>query len=536
MYWDEIHKNVDDILLQYGFNSNSFDEKNMIIDATKRFNNKEIPAKVLRQLCKYISNESKIDFLNNLYNKDVVKENMERLPPSVLLQDLEKTGNLLSIKLASKMLGYVLIEEYDKSTKTNQLERFKKVINRCENNQQMQFENNNAYYESTVKNKAINIFVNHIVDRNLKGEVKPLGLPKSMNFGVELEFVKIYYKDFQKLVKSLKKYNINFFDGFDIKRDISVKKADSEEEICWGIDSDEKKYLGTEVVSPVLKDCEEDWTRLQKVMTFIKCVGSVTNSTCGGHIHIDANVLGYDTIAWHTCSDVYAMIEPLFYNISNRRGEKVRDGACEYAKETAENLERIEWKDVIINNVADLEKFVRHVAMEKRLQQNRWGTRTETEFPRYKSLNLTPIMDNRKPNTMEFRVFNGTIDYSILRENVLLAGSHVKSAKLYSISSDEGIERNFKLLFEQGLSEKEMLIRYLNFLFGDKDEYKAIFYDRWASKVGRNSEKLDYMSIRQWNGTLPYKKQYNSENVKKGSYIGKKEVYDIKITKEEKER
>ena len=67
MYWDKIHKNVDDILLQYGFASNSFDEKNMIIDATKRFNNKEISAKVLRQLCKYISNESKIDFLNNFW-------------------------------------------------------------------------------------------------------------------------------------------------------------------------------------------------------------------------------------------------------------------------------------------------------------------------------------------------------------------------------------------------------------------------------------------------------------------------------------
>lgn len=356
MYWDEIHKNVDDILLQYGFNSNSFDEKNMIIDITKRFNNKEIPAKVLRQLCKYISSEFKIDFLNNFYNKDVVKENMERLPPSVLLQDLEKNRSKLSIKLASKLLGYVLIEEYDKSTKTNQLERFKKVINRCENNQQMQLNYNDSYYERDVKNGAINLFVNYIVDRNLKGEVKPLGLPKSMNFGVELEFVKINYKDFQKLVKSLKKYDIDFFDGFNIKCDMSVVKGDNLYE----------KNFGTEVASPVLKDCEEDWKRLQKAMSFIQCMGGVTNSTCGSHIHIDANVLGYDTTAWQTCSEVYSEIEPLFYNISNRRGEKVRSGAYEYAKETAPNLERIDWSNVSINNNADLERIVKNVAKEEK--------------------------------------------------------------------------------------------------------------------------------------------------------------------------
>lgn len=327
----------------------------MIIDATKRFNNKEIPAKVLRQLFKYISSESKIDFLNNLYNKDVIKENMERLPASVLLQDLEKTGNILTVELASNLLGYVLIEEYDKSTKTNQLERFKKVINRCENNQQMEFNDNYYYDEIEIKNRAINLFINYIVDRNLKGEVKPLGLPKSMNFGVELEFVKINYKDFQRLVTSLEIYNINLFEGFNIKRDVTVVKGN----YLY------KKNYGTEVASPVLKDCEEDWKRLQKAMSFIQCMGGVANSTCGFHIHIDANVLGYDTIAWQTCSEVYSEIEPLFYNISNRRGEKVRSGVNRYAAETAHNLERIDWSNATINNETDLVDIAQKITKEE---------------------------------------------------------------------------------------------------------------------------------------------------------------------------
>lgn len=90
---------------------------------------------------------------------------------------------------------------------------------------------------------------------------------------------------------------------------------------------------------------------------------------------------------------------------------------------------------------------------------------------------MNPIIDWEKPNTVEFRGFNGTVDYSIARENIMLAGSHVQNSKMYSISSDERIERKLKLLFEPDLSEKEKLIRYLDFAFGDKEEYKTIFYD-----------------------------------------------------------
>lgn len=124
------------------------------------------------------------------------------------------------------------------------------------------------------------------------------------------------------------------------------------------------------------------------------------------------------------------------------------------------------------------------------------------------------------------------MDYSIVRENVMLAGSHVQNSKMYSISSDERIERKLKLLFEPDLSEKEKLIRYLDFAFGDKDEYKVIFYDRWASKVG---ERLEYISIRQYIGTLPYKKQYAPEKKEKGNYNAQIN-YDSIIKKEEKER
>lgn len=90
---------------------------------------------------------------------------------------------------------------------------------------------------------------------------------------------------------------------------------------------------GTEVSSPILRDREEDWKKLRNALSFIKCLGGVSNKTCGGHIHIGANALGYDTEAWKLCFETYSEIEPLFYTISNRRGEKTRDGVITYAKE-----------------------------------------------------------------------------------------------------------------------------------------------------------------------------------------------------------
>ena len=139
-------------------------------------------------------------------------------------------------------------------------------------------------------------------------------------------------------------------------------------------------------------------------------------------------------------------------------------------------------------------------------------------------------MDWKKPNTVEFRGFNGTVDYSILRENVMLAGSHVQNSKMYSISSDERIEKKLQLFFEPDLSEKEKLIRYLDFIFGDKDEYKSIFFNRWASKVG---EPFEYISTRQYTGKLSYKKQYG---VEKKLNTNNNEQKEYESLKDEKER
>ena len=89
--------------------------------------------------------------------------------------------------------------------------------------------------------------------------------------------------------------------------------------------------------------------------------------------------------------------------------------------------------------------------------------KAECGFSRFKSLSFYPIIDNLKPNTIEFRLFNGTVNYLVLRENVLLAGSHVQNCKLHSISPQLK-KHELDLFFEKDLPEKEKLIRYLNFL------------------------------------------------------------------------
>ena len=151
--------------------------------------------------------------------------------------------------------------------------------------------------------------------------------------------------------------------------------------------------------------------------------------------------------------------------ISNRRGERSREGVKFYATESASSINKIDWDEVIINGEKDVERLARRIYGENR----------------YKSCNLGNIAEGDKP-TIECRGANGTVIYNISRENILLFGRMIQAAKLCSVCYElkgEKLER----IFERDISEKEKLIRFLDFVF-DSEEEKEIFYKRWASKAG----------------------------------------------------
>jgi len=423
--------------------------------ACEKFSKGEISAKAIRMLYNILQSNMKIMMLNCLYERDVRKENMIRLPPHILAPEVAVIKNYDDVELYGTLIKYDLINKYDSSKTQDRFYRFRNVINQYNGNPIMKILPGKdwRFNKYRVDSFAIKGFVDELMSLRSRGNemsIAPLGLPRSMTIGVEIELVGISYEEMEKIAEKLQSYGVDYLSGYDIKYDGTIMKNGKE---------------GTEITSPVIQDREEDWKKLRDVCLFIQAIGATTNSSCGGHIHIGSNMLGVDKTAWEIYSKLYAEVEPLIFIISNRKGEKSRKGIERYAKKTATSIKCIDWDKVIIRNESDVRKLAKEISNNDR----------------YKSFNLGNIANGYRP-TVECRVHNSTVFYNILRENILLDGSMIQASKLCSLCYElkgEKLER----IFEGNISEKEKLIRFLDFIF-DSESKKEIFYKRWASKVG----------------------------------------------------
>ncbi len=214
-----------------------------------------------------------------------------------------------------------------------------------------------------------------------------------------------------------------------------------------------------------MQDNSRDWTQLHNACQMLKILGCDSNKTCGGHIHIGVNYLGLDKKAWENFLKMWSEAEPLIYMISNRRGEKTRVGAEHYAQQASYGINRIDWDGVKIESMEDLTNLALEIS----------------GGDRYKGLNLTNVGFAEK-NTTEIRLSNGTVNYNVWRENILLYGRMMQVAKQMSVVPTYKQEE-YDSFFEQGLPEKEKIKRFLNLVFNSEVE-KDIFYKRWESRAG----------------------------------------------------
>ena len=438
--------------------------------ACTKFTNLEISAKTMRMLFDSLNNAEKMQLLNQVYDRDVRKSNMERLPPNVLMPKDLVIEDETDISIWGTILKYELIREYEASKTEQPFYRFRNVINKYFKNPLVNvvatyIPEVKAVIEKETNNIAIQGFIDELMDREKKQDITPLGLPTTMTIGAELEFVGLNEQELKRMMPLLRQYGITYLDDFKIKRDSSVKEKSK---------NPDNAKRGTEVVSPVLDDTEESWERLNNACLFIQAIGGKVNKTCGGHVHIGENVLGVDKEAWKTFLNVWREVEPLIYMMSNRKGEKTRAGADRYAKMATGGIERIDWTCVKLRSEEDV------VRLARELHDDEYGFDYYDEYDRYKSLNLTNLITG-KQNTIEFRLSNGTVDYDILRENILLYGRMLQMAKMHSLDPNRK-KKELEAFFEHILPGKEKVTRFLNLVFDDEEE-KRIFYKRWESNV-----------------------------------------------------
>lgn len=469
-----------------------FDELSQIEDVNERinttssrFSSGEISAKAVRMIFDKLSSTDKVLLLDAIYARDVRNDNMRRLPPKILAPNAVFIKNQDDLVVWGTVGKYHLINLYESSKTQDRFIRIKKTIGQYEGGSLSHFSGRKYNPRKSIDTIAMRGFIKDLMFKGKELDVSPLDLPSTMTLGAEIECVGAYKTEILDLEKKLRTYGVDYLNRFRVKYDTSVHKTDKQGQ------------LGAEVVTGIMEDTVEDWTNFRNACLFLKAIGCEANRTCGGHIHIGTNTLGVDKRAWEVFLKTWAEAEPLIYMISNRRGEKTRKGVDHYAKLSDSSIHSIDWKSVKIRDESDVTRIA------GRISDDGWGG------DRYRGLNLTNVGTLGK-NTVEFRLSNGSVDYSVWRENMMLYGRMMQMAKMQSIDPSRK-KKEMEAFFEHGIPEKEKMKRLLNLVF-DNDEEKEIFYKRWQFRAGEEP-------VFGWGAAKTYKSQYWKESDKSETMV-----------------
>ena len=245
---------------------------------------------------------------------------------------------------------------------------------------------------------------------------------------------------------------------------------------------------GLEVKSPPIHNNFLDLEYLYYVFNVLNKAGFTVSNRCGGHIHFDKNYLKTKE-EYIVLLEIWSYAEEIFYLISNEEGNIPREYVLYFTKPFLEGIlnslkeEKIYW---------DLQKsdeeFIQGLSQWQETKNN--------------SLNF--YHQNKKINTMEFRVPNGSMSFVTWMQNIKLFGRLLMVSKalggisLEEASEDEKTLWNLKEELKQDISVEDKLEILLELLF--REEEKEVYRGRYyANKrlLGENNslEKLEFYGI-----------------------------------------
>lgn len=224
-----------------------------------------------------------------------------------------------------------------------------------------------------------------------------LGLDKSVTFGMELEFE----KSKNVLINTeLSLSNLN--EDFKIKHDGSL-----------GV-------FSGEIATPILKDFEVDWEKLEKVCKIVSRHATIVEKA-GGHIHVGAHILGREKDSILNFLKLWAVYENIIFRFCYGEFLSGRDGISRYAYSMKDKFEEVE---MMCRKDDDLTSYdvVRRVARDK-----------------YQAVNFCHVhnlLEEQERNTIEFRCPNGTLNPVIWQNNLNLFVKLIEYAKSKEFNDD----------------------------------------------------------------------------------------------------
>lgn len=162
---------------------------------------------------------------------------------------------------------------------------------------------------------------------------------------------------------------------------------------------------GGEIISPVLTDTPENWKTIEKVCEIAKRHGAHVNDQTGAHVHVGMEQLDTARQRWRRFFKSMAGNEESMYKFAGGEMGQYRHNSHDYSPPFEPNARRGAAMRRPIETADDVNRMARDVS----------------EGNRYQGVNLTNIHNSGKPNTVEFRYFNGSLSPGQIQANVKVA-------------------------------------------------------------------------------------------------------------------
>ena len=224
-------------------------------------------------------------------------------------------------------------------------------------------------------------------------------------------------------------------------------------------------------------DSKRTVEEIYEICSILEKCGLETNESCGLHIHVGASYFGkkpgkFDKYC-RILGDIWKNTEDIMYTISNEEGELPRRGAKYFAKHienlVEETLDTLRLRKKAVNR-EELEKekmpFVKTI---KGYQKN---------GRHYYSVNFDNIGTNK--HTIEFRLFNGTLNPNAIVEDIRLVGRLLEVSKKIGDKKDKKLMKLYKKL-EEGTEEEKAAVLF-EMLFPEQSE-KEVYQKRYEANT-----------------------------------------------------
>lgn len=176
-----------------------------------------------------------------------------------------------------------------------------------------------------------------------------------------------------------------------------------------------------EIISPVLRDTKQCWEQINFISCILTKYGAYTDYNCAFHVHIGTENLLTEGKQWTLLMDVYRKFEPITYVLSKGEFNNVSKRRLECFAITMGMADKLWCKGLSIEQYS--EKIENG---DLNLIPNFYRTRKI-------GMNWKPM--NEEGKTIEFRTFNGTIDFSQIQSYLMYICNLVDKVALMNKSN-----------------------------------------------------------------------------------------------------